>query len=88
MKDKEWETTTSSQLKEEGFTITTTDDVDLTPHWDINKDVSWVGSVFTVPKTIGKYTINRELHFHFAHKPNWFHRTMTRLLLGWEWKDE
>ena len=87
MKDKKWKTNTSSELNEEGFTTTTTDDADLTAHWDVSNVTDMVGSTFTVPKPIGNYTMNRELHFNFAHKPNWFHRKMTYLLLGWEWKD-
>jgi hypothetical protein len=89
MKDKEWETTTSSELNEEGFTSITTDDVDLTGHWEINAGAGLVGytTTFTPPKNAGWYIINEHLHFIFEKKPNWFHRKMTYLLLGWEWVD-
>jgi len=86
MKDKQWETTTSSELNEEGFTITTTDDKGL---WEINEDVSLVEytTTYTPPKNAGWYIINEHLHFIFEKKPNWFHRKMTYLLLGWDWVD-
>jgi hypothetical protein len=86
MKDAQWETTTSSGLNEEGFTITTTDDMDLL---SVNNPMSTTGWTlnFTQPKNVGKYVVNKEVHFNFTHKPNWFHRKMTYLLLGWEWKD-
>ncbi len=35
----------------------------------------------------GSYTINTNLQFTFDNKPNIFHRTFTRILLGWKWKD-
>jgi len=68
---------------------TPTDDVDLPTHWGINEDVSWIRhtATFNLPKEVGKYKVNGELHFHFTHRPNWFHRKMTRLLLGWKWED-
>lgn len=41
---------------------------------------------------VGGYRIgsrnNRDGYFFsFERKPNWFHRTMTRVCLGWEWID-
>ncbi len=35
----------------------------------------------------GSYTINTNLQFTFDKKPNLFHRTFTRVLLGWKWTD-
>ena len=29
-----------------------------------------------------------EVRWMMPKKPNWFHRTFMRLLLGWEWRDE
>lgn len=40
-----------------------------------------------LPKHVGKYCINNEFHIHFTKKPSWFHRKMTKLLLGWVWED-
>lgn len=49
-------------------------------------------STFTFKPSIvyvGGYRIgDRNGHFFsFERKPNWFHRTMTRVFLGWEWID-
>ena len=52
-------------------------------------------STFTFTPSItyaGGYRIgsrnNRDGYFFsFERKPNWFHRTMTRVCLGWEWID-
>jgi hypothetical protein len=86
MKDKEWETTTSSGLNEEGFTITTTDDMNSLSVSNPMSTTGWTLN-FTPPKNVGKYVVNKEVHFNFTHKPNWFHRKITYLLLGWEWVD-
>lgn len=40
------------------------------------------------PKKVGYYKINKGLHIYFTNKPNWFHRFMTKLLLGWQWVDD
>jgi hypothetical protein len=42
---------------------------------------------FQVSEQVGKFIVNTNLTFGFAKKPNLFHRWMTRLLLGWVWKD-
>lgn len=36
---------------------------------------------------VGGYRLGGEfgLQINFTHKPNWFHRTMMKLCLGWEW---
>ncbi len=41
------------------------------------------------PKYVGGYQIGGPmgLRINFLKKPNWFHRTMMRLCLGWEWVD-
>ncbi len=47
-------------------------------------------SMLEFPKIIGYWVISRGqfcTKFGVLHKPNWLHRTMARLLLGWEWED-
>jgi len=41
------------------------------------------------PTYVGGYRLGGEygVTFNFTFKPNWFHRTMMRLCLGWEWID-
>ena len=41
------------------------------------------------PTYVGGYGLGGEygVTFNFTFKPNWFHRTMMRLCLGWEWID-
>ncbi len=42
------------------------------------------------PTYVGGYRLGREygVTFNFTYKPNWFHRTMMKLCLGWEWIDD
>jgi hypothetical protein len=40
-----------------------------------------------MPKYIGGYTIVEGFVVSTVKKPNWFHRTMCKLILGWEWRD-
>lgn len=42
---------------------------------------------FNIPKYVGTYEVNGNLHFSFYKKPSLFHRLMTRILLGWKWHD-
>lgn len=44
-------------------------------------------STILVPKTVGCWRINGNFHVHVAERPSWFHRKMTKLLLGWIWVD-
>jgi hypothetical protein len=44
--------------------------------------------VFNIEKIAGYYVINDGLRVQFKQKPNWFHRIMTKLLLGWKWVDK
>ena len=39
------------------------------------------------PKYAGHYRIGgpQGVLVHFVRRPPWLHRTMTRMLLGWEW---
>ena len=43
----------------------------------------------TLPKYVGKWEIGKGsgLYFSTLKKPNWFHRKMTQLILGWIWHD-
>jgi hypothetical protein len=40
-----------------------------------------------VPNTVGCWRMNGNFHVHVTEKPNWFHRKMTKFLLGWIWVD-
>jgi hypothetical protein len=40
-----------------------------------------------VPNTVGCWRMNGNFHVYVTEKPNWFHRKMTKLLLGWVWID-
>ncbi len=46
--------------------------------------------VVTVPNYVGCYCLGGKNGFciAFEKKPNWFHRTMMKMCLGWEWKDK
>ncbi len=36
---------------------------------------------------VGKWVITKSFHIYVVAKPNWLHRKMARLLLGWIWED-
>tara|TARA_R110000787_G_C13381274_1_gene441838 strand:+ start:518 stop:721 length:204 start_codon:yes stop_codon:yes gene_type:complete len=42
-----------------------------------------------LPKYVGKWEMGKGNKFYFftLKKPNWFHRKMTHLILGWVWHD-
>lgn len=44
-------------------------------------------NITTAKKQVGHYAITPSLVFVMYERPNWFHRSMTRLLLGWKWAD-
>lgn len=46
-------------------------------------------SFYVAPKYSGHYRIggNQGLCISIVKKPSWFHRTMMKLCLGWEWLD-
>jgi hypothetical protein len=50
-------------------------------------DITWKESVCRPPKIVGYWKIG-DLQVSTTKKPTWFHRTMTRVLLGWGWRDE
>jgi hypothetical protein len=45
--------------------------------------------VFKPSKYVGMYCLGGRNGFciSFEKKPNWFHRTMMKVCLGWEWTD-
>jgi hypothetical protein len=45
------------------------------------------GFSIQVPKIVGCWRINGSFHVHVTKHPNWLHRKMTKLLLGWTWQD-
>ena len=36
---------------------------------------------------VGKWIITKSFHVRVTAKPSWLHRSMARLLLGWEWEE-
>lgn len=44
-----------------------------------------------LPKVIGEYRLGKNkisyVQISLTHKPNWFHRQMMKLCLGWYWYD-
>ena len=41
------------------------------------------------PKYVGRYCLGRKaLCIAFEKKPNWFHRTMMKVCLGWKWEND
>jgi hypothetical protein len=44
---------------------------------------------FMMPNYVGGYRLGGEfgLRINLQKKPNWLHRTMMKLCLGWEWID-
>ena len=66
----------------------------LSPFENYSDDAAKGGSMteyvfYTPPKYVGAYRIGGTggLHINFTKKPNWFHRYMMRMCLGWEWVD-
>ena len=43
----------------------------------------------TLPKYVGNWEVGKGsgIYFSTLKKPNWFHRKMTQLILGWIWHD-
>ena len=46
--------------------------------------------VLTVNNHVGYYCLGDKMGFciAFEKKPNWFHRTMMKMCLGWKWIDK
>jgi hypothetical protein len=47
--------------------------------------------ISAIPNYVGMYCLGGDknvLCISFEKKPNWFHRTMMKVCLGWEWKDK
>ena len=56
----------------------------------IKDETIFFHSTITSPNYVGGYKIGNgvsTLQFNFTTKPNWFHRKMMKLCLGWEWVD-
>jgi len=58
----------------------------------IKQQVSEYADTFTQyigPKYVGYYYFgDKALCIAFEKKPNWFHRTMMKVCLGWKWEDD
>lgn len=39
------------------------------------------------PQPVGNYKVDQYLGFTLIKKPNWFHRKMVELILGWKWEE-
>lgn len=48
----------------------------------------WAKFNMYVPRYVGGYYVLEDFIVQTVKKPHWFHRLMTRLLLGWKWRDE
>ena len=49
-----------------------------------NNAIKYIG-----PKYVGRYCLGRKaLCIAFEKKPNWFHRTMMKVCLGWKWEND
>lgn len=47
------------------------------------------GANYIGPKYVGYYYLeNKVLCIAFEKKPNWFHRTMMKVCLGWKWEND
>lgn len=56
---------------------------------DYSSNYMYKGTTDLMPKYVGGYQFGGKfgLRIMFQKKPNWFHRTMMKLCLGWEWID-
>ena len=54
-------------------------------------DLVDVHTIFTPPKVAGGYRLGKNeisyVQISLTNKPNWFHRQMMKLCLGWYWYD-
>jgi hypothetical protein len=46
-----------------------------------------VTGFITPPRYVGAWQIGGSVYYQMTKKPIWLHRVMSRLLLGWEWRD-
>lgn len=48
-------------------------------------------TIYTPPEVVGGYRLGKRdlgyVQFNLTYKPNWFHRQMMKLCLGWYWYD-
>ena len=58
----------------------------------VTVDLVDVQTIFTPPKVVGGYRLGKNeisyIQVSLTYKPNWFHRQMMKLCLGWYWYDE
>lgn len=54
---------------------------------EINRQNYTFSELFKFPNYAGCYKLSG-LSIYLEKKPKWFHRTMMKLCLGWEWVDE
>ena len=75
MKDKEFENQLESEIQDD--------------KWSIFEPSYLKVNTINLPTYVGRYEIGKDTGtwFSLLKKPNWFHRTMVRLILGWIWKD-
>jgi hypothetical protein len=61
--------------------------IDFSGNYYVNTDKKYTFHI--LPKYDGYYRIggNHGLCISLVKKPIWFHRTMMKLCLGWEWTD-
>ena len=43
-------------------------------------------NIYPVANVVGAWVVNPQFRITLTHKPNWFHRVMVRLLLGWKYE--
>lgn len=49
--------------------------------------LTFPGFKVEVPNNVGCWRMNGNFQVYVTEKPSWFHRKMTKLLLGWVWID-
>ena len=47
----------------------------------------WEAHRLTMPTYVGQWKITPNFKVSSEKRPNWLHRVMTKLLLGWTWED-
>lgn len=56
----------------------------------LENNFNGITTSYSFPKYVGGYRMGDPpftVQFNFTKKPNWFHRKMMNLCLGWEWVD-
>lgn len=47
----------------------------------------WQAHRLEMPKYVGQWSITPSFKISSEKRPNWLHRAMAKLLLGWTWND-